>query len=107
MSDKTLKLYYENAYISSFTANVVEITSAENGYDVVLDKTAFFPEEGGQSSDRGYIGDVRVIHVYEKCGVIHHITDQAVTFGEKQCKIDLKNALRKCSAIALNIFFVE
>ena len=45
----TKKLYYENAYIRSFVARVLEVTSTDEGYDVVLDETAFFPEEGGQS----------------------------------------------------------
>lgn len=95
MSTKTKKLYYENAYITSFTANVVDFTSTESGYDVVLDETAFFPEEGGQSSDTGFIGDARVIHVYEKGGVIHHITDKAPSLGEKHCTIDFEDRFEK------------
>ena len=71
----TEKLYYKDAYISSFSANVVEVAPMESGYDVVLDKTAFFPEEGGQGCDTGYIGDGRVTHVYESGGIVHHIVD--------------------------------
>ena len=95
MSTKTKKLYYENAYISSFTAKVVDFVSTEGGYDVILDETAFFPEEGGQSSDTGFIGDSRVSCVYEKDGVIHHITDKAPSLGAKQCTIDFDDRFEK------------
>ena len=65
----TTKLYYIDAYIRSFDANVLSVTPIPDGFDVVLDKTAFFPEEGGQSSDGGIISGERVLSVYEKDGV--------------------------------------
>lgn len=91
----TEKLYYQNAYISSFMANVVDFKPTDKGYDVILDKTAFFPDEGGQSSDTGYIGGARVSYVYERDGVIHHITDKAPSMGEKYCCIDFEERFEK------------
>lgn len=91
----TEKLYYQNAYISAFAANVVDVTPTDKGYDVILDKTAFFPEEGGQSSDTGYIGDSRVGYVYEKDGIIHHLTDKRPSLGEKQCTLDFDERFEK------------
>ena len=73
----TEKLYYKDAYIKEFSASVISVEERDGGFDVILDRTAFFPEEGGQSSDRGYIDDIFVSHVYEEGGVVHHITDKA------------------------------
>ena len=47
----TEKLYYKDAYIEKFTAKVLSVTEYGAGFSVVLDSTAFFPEEGGQSAD--------------------------------------------------------
>ena len=91
----TEKLYYENAYIRSFAANVVEVTPTDKGYDVILDKTAFFPEEGGQSSDTGYIGDARVSYVYERDGIVHHLTDREPPLGEANCSLDFEDRFEK------------
>ena len=77
----TEKLYYLDAYIKEFTANVLSSDKCGEGYDVVLDKTAFFPEEGGQYSDKGFIGSTRVIDVREISGVIHHYTDAPLVPG--------------------------
>ena len=68
---RTRKLYYEDAYKTEFTALVV---SADAG-DIVLDRTAFFPEEGGQSADTGVLGGFRVADVKIKDGEIHHLLE--------------------------------
>ncbi len=95
MSINTKKLYYEDAYISSFSAKIIGVSTIDNGYDVILDETAFFPEEGGQSSDTGYIGKARVTHVYEENGIIHHITDMALPLGRQDCRIDFDARFEK------------
>ena len=57
---KTVELYYESAYITEFDANVLSCREREDGkFDVVLDKTAFFPEQGGQTSCRIPDGQAR------------------------------------------------
>ena len=53
----TEKLYYQNAYICEFEAEIISYIKGDEYYDLLLDKTAFFPEEGGQSSDTGYISN--------------------------------------------------
>ena len=68
---RTRKLYYEDAYKTEFTALVV---SADAG-DIVLDRTAFFPEEGGQSADTGVLGGFRVADVKIRDGEIRHLLE--------------------------------
>jgi alanyl-tRNA synthetase len=75
---KTGKIYYEDAYRVSFSARVLSV----EGKDVVLDETAFFPEEGGQSPDRGSLSGTPVADVQIKDGYIHHILAKEPTFAE-------------------------
>ncbi len=78
---KTIKLYYEDAYIKDFEATVLSCISVKNGYAILLDKTAFFPEGGGQKSDEGFIGGVAVIDVQEVEDEIYHYTSQPLEAG--------------------------
>lgn len=91
----TEKLYYLDSYISDFQATVLSAIPVEGGYDVVLDKTAFFPEEGGQSSDGGYIGKSKVKYVYENDGVIYHRVDELPNENVVFCKIDFAERFDK------------
>ena len=54
---------YDDRKALSFTATVLSCTACEGGFRVVLDRTAFFPCEGGQGADRGTLGGVRVLDV--------------------------------------------
>ena len=94
MNNMTEKLYYSDAYIRDFDATVISSIKVDGGFDTVLDKTAFFPEEGGQSSDHGKIGGAAVLHVSETAGVIHHLTDREVT-GNIHCSLDFEERFDK------------
>ncbi len=78
----TEKLYY-NSKILEFDANVIGI---EKDY-VILNRTAFYPESGGQDNDTGYIiadgRKVNVIDVVEENGVILHKVDGKLEIGER------------------------
>ncbi len=69
---ETNKLYYSDAYISEFDAKVLTCEKSDKYYKVTLDRTAFFPEEGGQYADTGTIEGIEVIDVKEQNGVIYH-----------------------------------
>ena len=85
----TEKLYYIDAYMKEFEATVLSSMPDKSGYLVTLDRTAFFPEEGGQSADKGMIGEHKVIDVKEKDGIIYHLTESMPTVGETYgCSLD-------------------
>ena len=77
----TVKLYYENAYTQDFTAVVQSCEAVKNGFAVTLDRTAFYPEGGGQPADHGTLGEARVLDVHEKAGVVTHLCDRALSVG--------------------------
>lgn len=71
-----IKLYEQNAYQTQFDATLLSCTKKEDIYDVVLDQTLFFPEEGGQSCDQGTLNNIEVIDVQIVDDIIHHYTKQ-------------------------------
>lgn len=92
----TEKLYYRDSYITDFSAEVTGVEKHPNGYYVLLDKTAFFPEGGGQPADTGVIDGISVTDVFEKDGFIFHITDIPVNVGEEvSCAIDWEKRFRR------------
>ena len=78
---ETTKLYYEDAYLREFDAAVLSCREEQGRYLVVLDRTAFYPEGGGQGADHGTLGGVNVLDVHEKDGVIYHTCDGPLTVG--------------------------
>lgn len=76
-------LYYQSPYVKEFEAEVVFCREGKKGYEIALTQTGFYPEGGGQPSDTGYLGSVRVKEVHEKDGQILHYTDEPLTPGEK------------------------
>lgn len=92
----TEKLYYLDSHMADFTARVLSCEAVKTGYAVVLDRTAFFPEGGGQSADTGLLGGVRVTDVQEAAGVITHYTDAPVPVGETvRGTLDYEQRLRR------------
>lgn len=85
----TEKLYYADSHKREFTACVTGCRETERGWAVTLDRTAFFPEGGGQLADTGRIGPVRVMDVHEKNGEILHYTDGPLDPGQElPCALD-------------------
>ena len=78
---ETEKLYYQDPYLTTFTARVLTCEPAKTGFLVTLDRTAFYPEGGGQPADHGTLGAAAVTDVHEKDGVIFHTCDAPVETG--------------------------
>ena len=79
---ETEKLYYANPFLTEFTAVIQSCEAGKNGFLVTLDRTAFYPEGGGQPADHGTLGDALVLDVHEKQGVVFHTLDKKVEIGE-------------------------
>lgn len=79
----TEQMYYADAYVKEFDAKVLKII---NGKYVVLDRTCFYPEGGGQPSDSGFLlfdnAKAQVIHVQKVNRVIVHKIEAKVAFEE-------------------------
>ena len=57
---ETVKLYYENAFLREFDGVVVDCRPQGKKWLVQLDRTAFYPEGGGQPADHGILGGAKV-----------------------------------------------
>lgn len=88
----TAKMYWANPYGTDFSATVLDIWQEDDDLFLVLDKTFFYPEGGGQPCDLGIIVPVasllgegmgnidevyRVRKVFEDDGRIIHVMGQA------------------------------
>ena len=77
----TKRLYDENSYIREFDARVLSCEEGKNGYEVVLDESAFFPEGGGQPADQGFLDDALVTDVRDQKDYVLHICSQSLEPG--------------------------
>jgi alanyl-tRNA synthetase len=79
----TEMLYYTNVYQKEFNAKVLKII---NDTFVVLDKTCFYPEGGGQPTDKGWIiseeKKFEVVDAQKIGKVILHKLKNSATFNE-------------------------
>lgn len=91
----TKKLFDDGA-LMEFDAVVVSCEQVKKGYEVILDKTAFFPEGGGQPGDVGTLGTAKVTDTVEKNGEVIHKCDSALAVGESvHGKVDADIRLRR------------
>lgn len=121
----TQKLYDDDAYATDFFAKVVSCEKKDclvdgkktEGFALVLDRTLFFPEEGGQSCDKGTINGQNVCYVSINDEVIEHFVAQPFDVGSEVFgKIDFSHRYRNmqhhsaehiCSGLASSLFGVS
>jgi alanyl-tRNA synthetase len=77
----TEKLYYQDTRLFEFTAALVYQQQEGREWHVRLDRSAFYPEAGGQPADRGWLNDIPVVGVREEAGDLLHILDSELTPG--------------------------
>jgi alanyl-tRNA synthetase len=88
MKQETKRLYLENPYQVEFEAQVVEKVIWEKKPGLILDQTFFYPESGGQPSDKGLINEVEVLKVLEDEARIVHLVAGDIPAGEVTGKIN-------------------
>ena len=91
LEKETEKLYDKDSHMKEFEALVTACEEDEKsgGYKVILDRTAFFPEGGGQFGDVGRLDETEVTDTKERGGVIYHKTKEALEPGRRvKGKID-------------------
>jgi alanyl-tRNA synthetase len=83
------KLYYLDPYLREFTAHILTKTALPAGqYAVTLDRTAFYPEGGGQPCDTGTLNETPVLHVQTRNGEIIHTVAADPGDGQATGRID-------------------
>lgn len=90
----TEKLYDADSYLTEFECKVVSLYTDEDYICIETDRTAFFPEGGGQTSDIGYLGNMHVENVQEIDGKIIHFVKNSVENAE-----NLKNKEVLCGKV--------
>ena len=82
--EPTERIYEHDSYLFTFTGKVLDCQPAKKkGFEVVLDRTAFFPEGGGQPADFGTLGGVKVTDCHIRENVIYHHTEEPLTVGDE------------------------
>jgi alanyl-tRNA synthetase len=93
----TQRLYYDDAYVQNFQARVVAClpispvltdSGAQTAWEVLLDRTAFYPTSGGQPNDLGRLGAARVLDVRDEGEDIAHIVDEELPAGHVDGCVD-------------------
>ncbi len=96
----TVKLYDTDSYLSEFSCKVISLYSDSNYIYIETDRTAFFPEGGGQTCDKGTLNGIDVENIQIIEGRIWHFVKNSEENAEKfwigtllEGKIDMKKRL--------------
>ncbi len=84
----TERLHREDPYLLEFDAVVQARRDHDGRPAVVLDRTAFYAESGGQPWDLGTLGEARVIAVVEHEGAVLHVLDRPLASERVRGRVD-------------------
>ena len=85
----TERFYYLQPKARTLYARILACEPAKNGWEIVLDRTIFYPTGGGQPCDLGQIGQARVLDVQERGDEVVHLADAPLQVGQEvECAID-------------------
>lgn len=83
----TERLYYTHSFLTAFEARIVRADDTRTR--VVLDRSAFYPDSGGQPRDFGSLNGVEVVDILDEDGELVHVLGSALPPGESvQGQID-------------------
>jgi len=79
----TERLYLRDPYLTRFTAHLVSLRDLDGKPAAVLDRSAFYPEGGGQPGDQGTLGGAAVLDVQDRDGEVLHLLDRPLDAGRE------------------------
>lgn len=79
----TERLFDQDVHLLTFTARVLSCVEKDGAYLAELNRTAFFPEGGGQGADHGTLGGADVTDVHDDHGVITHTLSAPLEIGSE------------------------
>lgn len=92
----TEKIYEMRGDVYTLDACVTSCEKIENGFEIILDKTIFFPGGGGQEADSGTLGGVRVLAMSERGDDVIHLLPTPLEVGQAvECRLDAPIRLRR------------
>jgi alanyl-tRNA synthetase len=85
----TDRLYFADHCLTTFTATVVARADRQGHPAVALDRTAFYPEGGGQPADHGLLDGVAVVDVQsDNDGTVWHLLDRPLDADRVEGRLD-------------------
>jgi alanyl-tRNA synthetase len=84
----TQRLYHDDPYLLEFRARVLARSEHAGRPAVVLDRTAFYAESGGQPWDTGSLNEVPVVAVIEEEGQLLHVLEDPLAADEVVGRVD-------------------